>query len=271
MRVVAAGDALAGSPLTGEDVLLSLPGGARAAVLLPGELAELLGRLPAWREIAGISDGLLAPAEERRHGGRTTGHATLSLDEGLLGSWSGPFGWIVIAEPLRPADLRSLAAEVGRRQRLAEGAADRFPERAVEAERLRDRHAEVERGASTGFWRIRVLAGGCDAASAARVAGLFCASAGLDGLPYALSPVAPDDQAEAPAATCQAATLSRRRRSAGPPNCSPRSPGRRTARSRESAWPSVPTSTSPRRLPLGPRSQRKRTVASRSARCSIAT
>jgi DNA helicase HerA-like ATPase len=156
----------------------------------------LLGRLPAWREIAGISDGLLAPADELRHGGRTTGHATLSLDEGLLGSWSGPFGWIVIAEPLRPAELRSLAAEVGRRQRLAEGAGDRFPERAVEAERLRERHAEVERGASTGFWRIRVLAGGCDAASAARVAGLFCASAGLDGLPYALSPAALDDRDE---------------------------------------------------------------------------
>ena len=196
VRVVAAGDALAGSLLTGEDVLLSLPGGARAALLPRGELAELLGRLPAWREIAGISDGLLAPAEERRQGGRPTGHATLTLDECLLGSWSGPFGWIVIAEPLRLAELRSLAGEVGRRQRLAEGAADRFPGRAVEARRLRERHAEVEQGASTGFWRIRVLAGGCDAASAARVAGLFCASAGLDGLPYALSPAAPDDRAE---------------------------------------------------------------------------
>jgi uncharacterized protein len=194
VRVIAAGDALAGSPLTAADVLLSLPGGARAAVLPPGELAELLRRLPAWREIAGISDGLLAPAEERGHGGRETGHATLSLDEGLLGSWSGPFGWIVIAEPLRPAELRALGSEVGRLRQLAEGAADRFPERAVEARRLRERHAEVERGASTGFWRIRVLAGGCDAASAARVAGLFCASAGLDGLPYALSPAASGDR-----------------------------------------------------------------------------
>ena len=64
VRVVAAGDALAGSLLTGEDVLLSLPGGARAALLPRGELAELLGRLPAWRMVAGISDGLLAPAEE---------------------------------------------------------------------------------------------------------------------------------------------------------------------------------------------------------------
>lgn len=194
VRVLAAGDALAGSPLTATNVLLSMPGGARAAILPPGELAELLRRLPAWREIAGISDGLLAPEEERGHGGRETGHATLSLDEGLLGSWSGPFGWIVIAEPLRPAELRTLASEVGRLRQLAERAADRFPEQAVEARRLGERHAEVERGASTGFWRIRVLAGGCDTASAARVAGLFCASAALDGLPYALSPAAPDDR-----------------------------------------------------------------------------
>jgi len=192
VHVVAAGDALAGSPLTEADVLLALPGGARGTILPPGELAGLLGRLPAWREIAGISDGLLAPADERQ----AKEHAMLSLDEGLLGSWSGPFGWLVVAEPLRPAELRSLAAEVGHRQQLAERTADRFPERAVEARRLKERHAEVERGASTGFWRVRVLAGGCDPASAARVAGLFCASAGLDGLPYALSPAAADDHPE---------------------------------------------------------------------------
>jgi len=196
VHVVAAGDALAGSPLTEADVLLALPGGARGTILPPGELAGLLGRLPAWREIAGISDGLLAPADERQ----AKEHAMLSLDEGLLGSWSGPFGWLVVAEPLRPAELRSLAAEVGHRQQLAERTADRFPERAVEARRLKERHAEVERGASTGFWRVRVLAGGCDPASAARVAGLFCASAGLDGLPYALSPAVADDHpAEQPA------------------------------------------------------------------------
>ena len=204
VQVIAAGDALAGSPVSAADgdVLLSLPGGARGAVLPPdgpGALAGLLGGLPAWREIAGISDGLLAPADEPGRN-RSAGYGAPSLDDGLLGSWTGPFGWIVAAEPLRPADLRDLACEVGRRQRLAAGAADRFPERAAEARRLKERHAELERGASTGFWRIRVLAGGCDAGSAARVAGLFCASTGLDGLPYALSPApaADRDHGDAP-------------------------------------------------------------------------
>ena len=74
------------------------------------------------------------------------------------------------------------------RQRFAEGAADRFPEQAVQARRLKERHAELQRGGSGGFWRISVVAGGADEASAARVAGLFCAATDLSGLPYALSP-----------------------------------------------------------------------------------
>src|SRR5262252_6967837 len=192
VQVLAAGDALTGSGAGGKDgeVLLSLPGGARGTVLPPGALAGLLGRLPSWREIAGISDGLLAPTDELRHGNQLARCAAPALDEGLLGSWTGPFGWMIIAEPLPPDELRALADEVARRQRLAEGAADRFPERAVEARRLKERHAELHRGISTGFWRLNVAAGGCDEASAARAAGLFCASMALDGLPYALSPAA---------------------------------------------------------------------------------
>ena len=66
--IVAAGDALVGStdPVDGE-VLLALPGGARGRALPPAELAGALGRLACWREIAGISDGLLAlPGESGR-------------------------------------------------------------------------------------------------------------------------------------------------------------------------------------------------------------
>jgi DNA helicase HerA-like ATPase len=209
VHVVAGGEALTGSPVlaggpgrgshepAAGQVLLSLPGGARGTILPPGGLPGLLETIPSWREIAGISDGLLAPADESRHGNRGARHATPSLDEGLLGSWTGPFGWIVVAEPLRPAELSSLAGEVARRQRVAEGVADRYADRAAETRRLKERHAELEKGISTGFWRIRVLAGGCDPASAARVAGLLCASAALDGLPYALSPAAAE-QAGAP-------------------------------------------------------------------------
>jgi len=196
VHVLAVGEALAGSATAGEDgragrddgILLALPGGARATVLPPGALTDLLGRLACWREIAGISDGLLALADGPGQGVRSARYAAQSLDEGLLASWTGPFGWLVLAEPLAPVALRALADEVAGCQRLAEAAADRFPGRAVEARRLRERHAELWRGFSAGFWRIHILAGGADAASASRVAGLFCASVSLDGLPYALSP-----------------------------------------------------------------------------------
>jgi DNA helicase HerA-like ATPase len=192
VHVIAAGEAIAGSPVPGEDapngVLLALPGGARATVLRPGALTGLLSELACWQEVAGISDGLLASAEGAERGAKAARNATPSLDEGLLASWTGPFGWLMLAEPLPPAALRALAEEVARSQHMAEAAADRFPVRAVEARRLRERHAELLRGTSTGFWRVRVLTGGRDAASAARVAGLFCASVSLDGLPYAMAP-----------------------------------------------------------------------------------
>jgi uncharacterized protein len=213
VHVVAAGDALAGSAaggVAGGGVLLALPGGARGTVLCPGELAGLLRRIGCWREIAGISDALLAPDNALTHGTGAARHAGPSLAEVLLSSWTEPFGWVVTAEPLLAGELRSLADEVARRQRLAEAAADRFPERAVDARRLAQRHAEVRRGVSAGFWRVRVLAGGSGETCAAKVAGLICASMGLDGLPYALTPAlrgsdAPDDP-EAPDAplTCHA-------------------------------------------------------------------
>ncbi|HEX4288833.1 MAG TPA: ATP-binding protein [Trebonia sp.] len=192
--MIAAGDALVGSvgPADGE-VLLALPGGARGTALPPAELAGLLGRVGRWREVAGISDGLLAlPGESGTTGASgAPGRAGLSLDEGLLGSWTGPFGWLVTAEPVTPAELRALSEEIALRQRIAEGSADRFPERAAQARRLRERHAELQRGRSTGLWRITIAAGGTDEPSAARIAGLLCASADLDGLPYALSPALP--------------------------------------------------------------------------------
>ena len=54
--------------------------------------------------------------------------------------------------------------------------------------RLSLRHAEMRKGASAGLWRVRLLAGGTSAEAASRVAGLVCASADLDGLPYAVTP-----------------------------------------------------------------------------------
>jgi DNA helicase HerA-like ATPase len=184
VHILAAGPALAGST-AGDDVVLALPGGARGQILPPGALAQSMSELSCWRAIGGISDGLLVAAQDAKP---DRDHAVPSLEECLLPAWTGPFGWLVVAEPVGSAELHGLADEVAHRERLASGMAERFPERDVEARRLRHRHAELRQALSTGLWRVHLLAGAADQAAAARVAGLVCASADLSGLPYTLSP-----------------------------------------------------------------------------------
>ncbi len=184
IQILAAGSALAGSNGVG-DVVLALPGGARGHALGRGALVPAMSALACWRAIGGVSDGLLMSTGEPPPGRQ---EAAPSLEECLLPAWAGPFGWIVVAEPLSALDVEWLADEAARRERLATGMADRFPERDVEARRLRHRHTELRQGLSTGMWRVHLLAGGADPAAAARVAGLVCASADLRRLPYTLAP-----------------------------------------------------------------------------------
>jgi hypothetical protein len=117
VRVIAAGDALVGSvDNQSAEVMLSLPAGARGAALASGELAGLVQGVGCWREIAGISDGLLAGGGQGGERGSGAERGTgLSLDDGLLGSWSGAFGWLVVAEP--GAWLRTLGCGSGLRRR----------------------------------------------------------------------------------------------------------------------------------------------------------
>ena len=182
VQVLAAGAGLVGSEV-GQDVFLTLPGGAKAQPLLRGTMAALLAQLPSWRAIGGISDGLL-PDHERRTGDRPPP----SMEECLLAVWPGPFGWLLLAEPLSAAEIGEIADELAQREQYSTGNSDRFPERATAARRLSLRHAEIRKGASAGLWRVRLLAGATSADAASRVAGLVCASADLDGLPYAVTP-----------------------------------------------------------------------------------
>jgi DNA helicase HerA-like ATPase len=185
VHFLVAGQGLVGSRSgqAGQEVFLTLPGGARAHPLAAGSLASLLTRLPSWRTIGGISDGLL-PEDERRPADRPPP----SMEECLLAVWPGPFGMLLVAEPLGAAQIQDIVTEVAHLEQLATGNSDRFPERALAARRLHLRHAELRKGTSTGLWRVRLLAGGADPDAASRVAGLVCASADLAGLPYAIAP-----------------------------------------------------------------------------------
>jgi hypothetical protein len=259
VQLLAAGPGLVGSD-EGREVFLALPGGARARPLGRGSLTGLMARLPAWRAIGGISDGLL-PGDERRPDGR----ASPSLEECLLAAWPGPFGWLLIAEPLSAAEIGKLAEELAQREQYATGDSDRFPGRATAARRLSLRHGEMRKGVSSGMWRIWLHAGGADAEAVARVAGLVCASADLSGLPYAITPYQgfggdrggrPPRTSRARPAACgrrltvrtrrsrrPAATRWRPTRSARAASWSPRYAGRPSARCRESGCRCGPIST----------------------------
>lgn len=93
VRVLAGGPALAGGA-DGGRMVLTFPAGARALPLEPGQAAGLLGRVPCWMSLAGISDALLA---ERGDAPRPDREARPSLEDGLLSAWSGPFAWLVLA------------------------------------------------------------------------------------------------------------------------------------------------------------------------------
>ena len=115
VQVLAAGAGLVGSQ-TGQEVFLTLPGGARAQPLPRGTMAALLAQLPSWRTIGAISDGLL-PDNERRTGDRPPP----SMEECLLAVWPGPFGWMLLAEPLSAAEIGEIADELARLEQLCHG------------------------------------------------------------------------------------------------------------------------------------------------------
>ena len=184
VRVLAAGPALAGSAgsvAAGGAEVLTFPAGARGRPLPPGLAADLLARMPCWMRLAGITDALLAGRDAVNRDVRP------SLEDGLLSAWSGPFAWLVLAEPVCAGELGDLAAEVSLAQ-LSTQRSD-APLAQLAAQRLSARHAELRQAPATGLWRIRVVAGGPSPAAAGQIAGLLCASADLDGLPYALAPV----------------------------------------------------------------------------------
>ncbi|MBT2479823.1 ATP-binding protein [Streptomyces sp. ISL-94] len=183
---------LGGSSLAGGDdsadpgaALLRLPAGARARRQAPGVVAGALAHFPHWTAVAGVADGLLVDDEPRASG---TSRLRPTLEDCLLGVWQEAFAWLVLADPVLPDELEELTGEAADRQRRAQSKAAGSPEYALAAARLERRHKELAKAPATGLWHIRLLAGGRTPDEAQRVAALVCASADLEGLPYALKP-----------------------------------------------------------------------------------
>ncbi|MCX5198972.1 ATP-binding protein [Streptomyces sp. NBC_00249] len=168
----------------GAATLLSLPAGARAQRLAAGAAAQGMAAVPYWIPVGAITDGLLVDEDAREQAAALRP----SLEDALLSVWQDAFAWLVVAEPIPPAEAEELAGEVSDRRRRVQAKTEGSPEYALEAARLERRHRELALAPSSGLWRVRLLAGSDTPERAARVGALLCASADLRGLPYALAP-----------------------------------------------------------------------------------
>ena len=187
-----AGPGRQGGRESGGGVALSLPAGGRGLLLPGGTVTDAMRTLTCWSPIGGITDGLLVDAEPSQQASRPGGAARPSLEDCLLSVWTGPFAWLLVAVPITGAEAAGQADEVAERAYAARSMAERSPEHAVQAVRLERRHRELRQAATSGLWRVHLLAGGATPRDSARIAALLCASADLGGLPYALAPeVAP--------------------------------------------------------------------------------
>jgi len=184
VRVITAGPALAAGSDDGQDVLM-LPAGARGLPLQGGQAVGLLAAIPCWTELAAVSDVLLAEQDTPAlsPGGRI---GRPSLEDGLLSAWLGPFAWLLLAEPVDAAKLEELTSQSALVQ--LEAQRNDSPRAKLAERRAAARHAELRQAASTGLWRVHLLAGAATPEQAAQVAGLLRASSDLVGLPYALLP-----------------------------------------------------------------------------------
>jgi hypothetical protein len=185
VRVITAGPDLAAAGDNGQDVL-TLPAGARG-LPLPGGAAGLLAAVPCWTQLAGVSDVLLAG--QGAQGLPPDGGGKPSLEDGLLSAWFGPFAWLLVAEPAGPGTLEELTSGAARAQLEAQRSDS--PRARLAEQRAAARHAELRQAASTGLWRVHLLAGAATPQQAGQVAGLLRASMDLTGLPYALLPARP--------------------------------------------------------------------------------
>ena len=192
VQVITAGPGLAAGSDSGQ-IVLTLPAGARGQSLCDGQAMRLVTAIPCWTQLAGVCDVLLADQDTPGLWlGRGDGRP--SLEDGLLSAWLGPFGWLLLAEPVDEGTLEELTSQVALTQLDAQR--NDSPRAKLAARRAAARHAELRQAVSTGLWRVHLLAGAPTPEQAAQVAGLLRASSDLKACrtlccPHSLPPRRP--------------------------------------------------------------------------------
>ncbi len=163
---------------------LAYPPGASGAALAGEDWSALTTCLRRWGRMRLRVDPL-----SRLSGGELQrGVRRPSIEESLLGAWTAPFAWLVVAEavPLETIDDVCIALD----RQISNFRFNQMESRAsaVMAEQLEKRLAELRQSTSTGLWLTHVIVGADDGQQLAQVSGLLAAANDLLDLPYVLLP-----------------------------------------------------------------------------------
>ena len=174
-------DSAARGPADADVVEMLFPWGARGTRIDQNMIDEL-DRL-VWAPCPGRQVRTDAGAGSRIETSAADEYGTPTLFESALQTLIGrPFGWLIVADPtdLLDAETAELQGEVTMLGRYED-------ERArVEARRVAERLAELDRFREAGLWQVRVLVGAASEQDLGLIAPLLVGAADLSAHPYRL-------------------------------------------------------------------------------------
>lgn len=176
-----AGDGSGGPPDRGDEIAVSYPPGATGRPLSATEMLAMTESMEHWITCGGAPSILRMTDVSGRESGLRG-----SFDD-YVAHLHGPFGWVVLAEPVAAADIEEELAQLAARI-PALRKRETSEQHRLASEQAESRYRELTRARVTGKWNVRIVVGGQTAATARSVAALLCSASGLDDVPYVLNP-----------------------------------------------------------------------------------
>ena len=154
---------------------LAYPPGSSGVGLEPEQWTAVTHCFPSWGRMRIRAD----PLSRLSTGEPQSGVRRPSIEECLLGAWTAPFAWLILAEPVAAATIDEVCAALD--QEISNYRFSQADSRAsaVMAEKLEARLTELRQSMSTGLWRTHALVGAPDDELLAQASGLLAAASDL--------------------------------------------------------------------------------------------
>ncbi|MBA3724240.1 MAG: hypothetical protein H0W89_05135 [Candidatus Levybacteria bacterium] len=169
-----------GDDINGEKTLIT-PAGAKAVPYPVAEGEADNERFGFWKRITGEPGRWMEDDQEP-----WVAHPGIPVEDAIVASQAGrPYAIVADAEPIKPEEIKRLAAEVGK-QIIAAKAREEEPGQEEKAQLLKERHGEISKGVKTGFWKVRPAVGAATEADVEELAMKYEMAAYAPQLKYTL-------------------------------------------------------------------------------------